>query len=195
VLLDLGAGDGQTDIEGGVFAHLSWGRLAASAEGRHGRQLSTTLPRRVAPPDEVLAPLSSRRMVEWSPGDYVQLSLTPRLHLTPELSLTGTYRYTSMSAAEYRDIESVPTDEPGFQGYVGPSWGAEVLASKSEETTHEIGLGMTYSTLEAWREARAASPVELSFAVRSAVSGSGGLTPKALTLRLGIRLYRRFWGG
>jgi len=195
LLLDVGSGDGQTDVEGGAFAHLSWGRWAASVEGRLGRQRSTILPRRVAPPHEVLVPLSSRRSVEWTPGGYVLLSVAPRFHLTPELALMGVYRYASTSAAEYREVGNVPADDAGFQGYLGPSWGADVLGLESERTVHEIGAGLAYSTLEAWGDGRTSSPVELSFSVRSAVSGAGGLTPKGLTLRLGIRLYRRLWGG
>ena len=104
------------------------------------------------------------------------------------------YRYTSKGADEYREVENVPTNEPGFQGYLGPLWGAGVLGAESEQTVHEVGAGLAYSTLDTWLEGRTSSPVEIDLSVYSAVSGSGGLTPKPFTLRLGIRVYRRIWG-
>jgi len=164
--------------------------------GIFGQQLSTTLPRRVAPPEVVLAPVSSRRTVEWSPGSYVLFTLSPRFHVTPELAFSGFYRYSSKGADEYRETGTgVPANEPGFQGYLGPSWEASVLGEETERTWHEVGAGMVYSTMDAWETGRTSNPLELSLSVRSAVSGSGGLTPKTLGLHLGIRLYRRLWGG
>lgn len=195
LVLDLGSGDGQTDIEGRFFANASMGRLGLWADARYGTQGSTTLVRRVAPPDRVLVPLSGRRIVEWTPGRYVRFDLAPRLHLTPELALMAGYRYASKAEDEYAEVNGPPDRPPGFGGYVGPTWDASVLSLETEWTTHELGGGMIFSTLESWREGRASLPLEVRFTVRRTVSGRGGRTPEALTAQLGVRLYRRIWGG
>lgn len=196
ILLALGSGDGQTDIEGRLFANVRAGRLGLWADGRYGVQHSTTLVRRVAPPEEVVVPAASRRTVEWTPGRYLQVSLAPRLHLTPELAFTASYRYFDKAADEYAETaEGAVPEEPGFQGYVGPTWDASVLGRETARTVHEVGGGMIFSTVEAWREGRTSLPFEVRFVVRSTVAGRGGLTPKALITHLGIRVYRRLWGG
>ena len=65
VFFDLGTGDAQTDVEGRLFGLFHWGsRLGLATDVRYGIQGPTTLVRRVAPPESVLPPSLSRRLVE-----------------------------------------------------------------------------------------------------------------------------------
>lgn len=193
-LLRLGSGDGQTDVEGRIFGNGAWGSFGLWADARYGIQLSSTLTRRIGPPDLVLRTGTSRAEVEWTPGDYLQLELVPRYHLTPELAFAASYRFFRKGEDGFeRRSPDVVADDPLRPR--GPSFGdASLLERETEETVHHVGGGLVYSTLEAWREDRTSLPLQARFGVTGAVAGSGGQTPKTVRFRLGIRLYHRFWG-
>lgn len=181
VPLDQGAGDGQTDLEGRIFSNLTWRRLGLWTDLRRGIQMSTTLERSVAPPEQVFRDPASLATVEWTPGDYTSLEVAPRFHLTDELAVSGGYRFWSKAEDRY---EGPPVDG------VDPS----ILDRETEQTLHQLGLALVFNTLDAWREGRTSLPFEARFSVRRAVAGSGGRTPKTFRTGLGLRVYHRFWG-
>ncbi len=186
VFFDLGSGDGQTDVEVGAFANVRVGHVGVWADARYGVQRPVVVERRVAPPDVVFAPRATRLPVTWTPGNYVQLELSPRWHLTPEFALAGSWRYWHKGEDSYAIAGTVPADvmlpDPA------------VLSLETAQTLHEVGGGLVFSTLEAWREGRAPVPFEVRLGVSDAVAGSGGRTPRALRVQGGVRLYQRIWG-
>jgi hypothetical protein len=186
VPLDGGSGDGQLDVEVGGFADLRWRRLGLEAEAHRGMQQSVELVRRVAPPEVVMAPLATRRTVRWTPGSYLELEVTPRWHLTDEFALGALVRRFAKDPDEYEEVTSdVPDEAP---------WAADVLGQETQATLTEVGLGLAYSTVTTWREGRARLPLDLQLAVRKAVAGSGGATPKGLRLEASGRAFVRLWG-
>lgn len=196
VLFDLPAGGGQTDLEGRVFLNLETSRFGLWADARYGIQRSTVLARRVGPPDVVFRSPEGLRNVEWDPGDYLRVEIAPRLQLTREVALSAGWRlwYKGGDTFEAPPLDSgdappAPADALNF--FADPS----LLGLETEETRHELGVGLTYSTRSAWSEGRTAVPFEARALVRKAVAGSGGRTPETLHLEFGLRLYRRIWGG
>ena len=184
VPLDLGRADAQLDVEVGVFADLRWRRLGIQAEARRGFAQGTTLVRRVAPPERVLAPSNTRRTVRWIPADYLAFEAAPRWHLTDEFALEALFRRFSKDADEYEEVE--PT-APGLDP-------ADVLERETQATLTEAGIGLGFSTVTSWREGRARLPFEMRVAVRRSVAGSGGATPDGLRLEASGRVFIRLWG-
>lgn len=186
VLLDVGSGDGQMDVEGRVDASVELGsRLAFRGALRYGVQQARTLLRRVAPHEQVLAPVALTRSVRWTPGDYRLLEASPRLRLTEELALAVDYRRFHKAEDTYELVAAGVEAEPVDVG---------LLARESEITLQEFAVGLRYSTVIAWRRGQAGTPVQVAARVVTAAGGSGGRTPRATAFELGLSLYRRLWG-
>ncbi|MDH5588969.1 MAG: hypothetical protein OEZ65_07995 [Gemmatimonadota bacterium] len=186
VFLDLGSGDGQEDLEGYVTGYLQGGRrFSLGMEGRYGVQHATILYRRVAPAEVIAAPLSSRRLLEWTPGSYRAMAVVPRWYASPNLALMGSYRWFSRAADRY-----AYAPEESF-----PDLDLSIMEGGTGTTLHEVGLGLSYTTRTSARGGGISStPVELHARVVRSVAGSGKLTPVATRAELGILMYRRVFG-
>ena len=152
VLLDVGTGDGQTDVEGFGYAALRvGGRLGVRAGARYGVQGATTLLRRVAAPERILAPAALTRAVRWTPGNYLDLTVSPRFWLDETLSLAVDYRRYHKGADTY--TLAAPAGDA-----TDPD--ASLLASETEVDRTELAVGLRYSTLSDWRAGVSAGGAE-----------------------------------
>lgn len=184
VFLDEGTGDGQTDLEARLLGQLTVGRrLGLQVGARYGTQRPRTLVRRVAAPEVVLAPASTRRLVEWTPGAYFGVEISPVWRLSDELSIAGEYR----AFRKYRDEYELAGMSIGAP--VDPA----VLEIESGVTLHEVGGTLRYDTMARWL-GEGARPLQLHLRVVRAVAGGGGQTPVTTQVELGVRLFRRIWG-
>jgi len=181
VFLDVGTGDGQTDVEGRLLGELTLGRrFALRGAARYGIQMSRTLVRRVAPPEQVAAPIDARRLVEWDPGAYFGLEVAPSYRFAPELSLGAEYRVYR----KYRDTYTLTA------GSVGAPVDPVVMQVESGVTVHYVGGILRYDTVGG----ESLTPLQLHLRVHRAIAGGGGQTPVPTRLEFGVRLFRRFWG-
>jgi hypothetical protein len=188
IFLDVGSGDGQMDIEGRVDAFFTYGaHLALRGGFRYGVQEPTSLVRRVAPHEMVLPSPTTTRAVEWSPGSYSLLELSPQWQLSSELALAADYRRYHKGEDTFEMVGDPPVGLPPVD--------VADLGHETEMSLQEIGIGLRYSTLVAWREGRTGAPVQLGARLVQAFAGSGGQTPKTTRLDLSISLFRRIWGG
>ena len=184
VPLDLGTGDGQMDLEVSGFMDLRWKRTGLRGEARYGVQRPTDLVRRVAPPEVTMAPFDTRTFVRWTPGNYTEIEVAPRWHMTDEFAVGALYRRASRVQDSYQLLTAAAS----------PSASASDLERETKETLHELGLGLVFSTLATWREGRTGSPFEARMAVRGAVSGGGGAVPDGIRMELSVRVFWRLWG-
>ena len=184
VPLDHGTGDGQMDLELSGFTNLRWPRAGLRGEVRYGVQRPTELARRVAPPETIMAPLTTRTLVRWTPGNYLEIALAPRWYLTDEFAVGALYRLSSKGQDSYQ-LLAPPASA---------SASAADLERETKETHHEMGLGLAFSTLATWQEGRTGSPFEARMAVRVAVAGSGGATPDGIRMEASVRVFWRLWG-
>ena len=184
VPLDLGTGDGQMDLEVSGFMDLRWKRTGLRGEARYGVQRPTDLVRRVAPPEVIMAPFATRTLVRWTPGDYTEIELAPRWHMTDEFAVGALYRRASREQDSYRLLTPAAS----------PSASASDLERETKETLHELGLGLAFSTLGTWREGRTPLPFEARMAIRGAVSGGGGAVPDGIRMEASVRVFWRLWG-
>jgi hypothetical protein len=182
VAWDVGTGDAQTDFEGRVLARLGAGRVGLDAGARYGLQRSRTLVRRVAAPEMILAPASTRQVVEWEPGAYFGVEFAPVLRFTDELSLVAEYRAFRKFRDTYRLVD------PAAAGALD----VRVLEQESGVTLHEVGGSLRYDTLG--RFSAGVRPIQAYMRVVHAVAGGGGQTPVTTQVELGVRLFRRIWG-
>ncbi|MGD2045849.1 MAG: hypothetical protein PVH96_06480, partial [Gemmatimonadota bacterium] len=185
VFLDVGTGDGQTDIEGRLLGAMTLGsRLELRLGGRYGIQRPRTLIRRVAAPEQVLAPLSSRQLVEWDPGSYFGVEVAPSFHFSEELSIGVEY----WAFRKYRDSYAL----------TGSSVGAPVdptaMQPESGVTVHSVGGILRYDTVARRMRTGSTTPLQLHLRIQRDVAGGGGQTPVTTRLEFGVRLFRRFWG-
>lgn len=183
VPLDLGTGEGQTDLEGGVTATARFGRrLGVTAGAFYGVQGSTTLTARIAPPEQVLVPSSRRTQVTWRPGAYLGGSIAPSLRLAPSITLSGEYRFFHKRRDEFELVDTALPADP------------TVLALESGVKAHVVGGGLRYDTVDSWRRGDASLPIEIHLRLLTTVAGSGGQVPKTTRVEAGLRLFRRLWG-
>ena len=176
--LDTGSGDGQNDLELAVFGTLSVGnRLRIVGDLRYGVQRPVQVLRRITAPDRIFAPLSAEQVVRWNPGDYMQLRVSPRVHLSEEVTLAFDLRYFSKKADRYSSSDSAAGPDPGL------------LELETREKLLRIGGGIVFSTVRSGR----GRPLEARFLFQQAVSGSGGSTPKTWHVEVGLRFYRGLW--
>jgi hypothetical protein len=109
VLLDIGTGDAQTDLEGSLIGSFSFGSAVGLTVGaRYGQQGATTVTKRVAAPEVVMPLAGTVQALTWSPGAYLGVEAIPSLHLTPELSITGHYRFFHKKRDAFSLIDSTP---------------------------------------------------------------------------------------
>lgn len=183
VLLDTGTGDAQLDIEGGLAADLRLGRwFGVSATGFYAQQRKTTLTRRVAAPGQVMAPVTTRREVRWTPGVLMGFDVAPHMRISSVLSVHAEYRYLH----KFRDEVTLLVSDPAIDPVV--------LELESGLKLHQVGGGLRYDTVEPWLRGDGPRPMEVHLRFLHAISGSGGHAPKWTRVEAGIRLYRRFWG-
>ena len=177
--IDTGSGDGQSDIELSLFGTLSVGRrLGMVGDLAYGIQQPVQVLKRITAPERIFAPLiPAEQVVRWNPGDYIQLRVSPRLHLTEELAVAFNLRYFSKKADRYSSVGAA----------AGPD--ASLLDLETKEQLLGIGGGLVFSTVQSGR----GRPLEARFLFQQAVSGSGGATPKTWRVEVGLRFYRGLW--
>jgi hypothetical protein len=195
VLLDHPAGDGQTDLEGRLFANLVWHRLGLWTDIRYGVQLSTNVTRRVGPSGLPFLAPRGLSLLKWTPGSYLRLEVAPRVHLTGELAVSAGYHLWSKAQDSYERVSPLPQAPADPYVPSGPLFtDAALLEAGTEQTRHELGVGLVFNTLDAWREGRAPIPLDGRFTLRWSMSGSGGRTPETFRTGVVMRIYHRLWG-
>jgi len=180
---DVGTGEGQLDLEARVSGALVVGsRVSLVAGARYGTQRPRTLVRRVAPPEQPLAPLATRAETRWDPGEYWAVEVAPGWRLSRELTLEGEYRVFR----KYRDRFTASGG--------GTSFDTSVLEVESGVTLHEVGATLRYDTLTRWLADGTTRPLQLRGRLLHAVAGGGGQTPVTTRVEFSVRLFRRLWG-
>jgi hypothetical protein len=189
--LHTSAGDGQADLEASVFGLVQVGRrLGFWGRVRLGFQQEGQIYRRIAAPSEILPVRRRLAPLKWTPGNYTELDLNPRLFLTSAMSFGVRYRRWSKGSDSYEigDLDPEVLEQLAYPP-------VELLEEETEETLNEVGISATFSSLEGHARGEAWLPLELRFTYFLPVSGYGGQTPKGNRFEAGITLFRQLWGG
>jgi hypothetical protein len=185
---DLGSGDAQTDLEGGLELAVEPGTVVALAlASSYTRQLAQTLTRRITVPERPIALAAAQASVRRDLGDVFRASAYPSLRLSRALRVYLAAHYLK----KLRDEVTLVGDGPAPSGFPG----AEPVEALEQETEMEIlhlGGGVYF---RADRDARGPRlPIEAGIDYRTAFDGRGGQAPKATRVNFFLRLYWRLWG-
>ena len=188
-MFNLGTGDKQLDVSGGV--ELAWdpGRLALSGTAIYTRQFADQLSWRWAPPERPIAPAAYQYLTDRRLGSVFQAAIYPSLKLSEGFRVYGSAYYWRKSADSY----SLPAGVDPVPGTPAP----EDVARGSGGRSLSLGGGIAYRATRPQRDTtgtRTALPVEAGLSYQAAFSGSGGLVPKSTVLHLYLRFHARLFG-
>jgi hypothetical protein len=189
--LDVGTGDGQTDIEVRSQNDVIVGRwFWASIVGRYGTQLADSRAMRIAGPDRGIVGLYREFPVQRDLGDYFSVAVTPRVVLGSHFSFAAQYQYWHKDQDHYTG-RFTTTDLTGTEVTLD----ASVLNRETRQREQRVSAGLVYSTVAAYADGRAPFPIEISFQHAASVAGEGGRTPNITRDAIQIRLYTSLFGG
>lgn len=181
--VDIGTGDGQTDVELGIEAAFEPGNSVGLSFGAsYTLQLAHSLVRRVTTPDAPLVPVSHRFLVKRDLGNVIRFSAYPTVRLSSVFRVFGSVHYFRKG----RDSFSYPS--------LSPAGGLDLalLEVETEMRALSYGGGIAYRSDQTSRGRTL--PIEAGLNYRAAFSGSGGLTPKTNSMQLYLRLFFQAFG-
>ena len=207
--IDIGSGDAQMDIEARAWMNGRWRRVGLWADLRYGVQMTGTTERRAFDPNVTFAPMASQVQLDWNPGDYQFLELSPWYQVAPTLRLLTGYRYfrKGMDAFTIRTAPPPDTVPPAGAAAVALATAdaadarmsavpdPEALVPESGASSGRVMLGLVYNRDVAVRDGVAGRPLEIRAVYRHVIGGSGGDVPNARSFEAGFRFFVGLWGG
>jgi len=182
--LDIGTGDGQTDLQVDLVTDLGAGAFGARLTGSYVRQFAADIITRVAPPSQPFAGPDRLAMVHWDPGDIVAIGVHPFYRLARTFALRAGVDHWSRSTDSY--AYSTPADAlPGID--------ANVLAEESAANATALVLGFTYSNPGALRRGGTGMPVDAGWTYERVIRAGGGRVPDSHAIRAQLRVYFGLW--
>jgi hypothetical protein len=121
------------------------------------------------------------RTLRRAPGASFRFSFMPRYRLTREFSFAAAYQFEHTGATTYTSADSIS------DVVLGP------LETTQGWTTHSVGVGASYSTIEAFMRGKTPFPLEFNILYRNSVAGSG-FAPHAGTIEAGGRILYQLVG-
>ncbi|MEO7823109.1 MAG: hypothetical protein ABIS15_05835, partial [Gemmatimonadaceae bacterium] len=190
--IDIGGGQGQTDLEGRFFADVLVGsRFWQSFILRYNNQLGDDQFMRITDlPDRNLAPLYRLQRVKRNLGNIFEFETNPRIVLNNFFAVSGQYVYRSKSQDQYEGTFNIPAAVTGFSDI---TLDASTLNLETETKEHRLGGGISFSNLYDFEKKKASIPFEVTYLHWQTVKGSGNVV-KAFTDQVQIRLYARLFG-
>lgn len=192
--LDSGSGDRQMDVEARVWMNGRWrGRVGLWADVRYGLQMPGSTLRRVFDPGVALAPRITEATLDWNPGDYQFVELSPWYRVTDPLAVTAGYRLFRKGEDSFSVPAVVVVDE-GTAAARARQDDPAILVPGSGGSVGQALLGMVYNRgAYVGEDGVAAAPLEIRIIYRRAVGGSGAM-PVSQSLEVGFRLFVGVWG-
>jgi hypothetical protein len=181
-LLDIATGTG-AGVEGRAALEVQYGHVGAAVAAHYAKSFARTVEVPVVGFPIGGFPYPSFGVVSMAAGDVFGLELAPRLFLGPWLAFEGNYGLERTGAPT---VTNAPED---------PCAGCTALAGSilpAATTVHRVGLGVRYSTVDAYLRGRAKYPIELSIRHFETISADAGV-PKLFRDQIQLRLYYRLF--
>ncbi len=182
-LLDIGTGDGQTDLQVDLVTDLGAGSFGARLAGSYVRQLPSSVQLRVAAPGVVVGP-DRLSFLRRDPGDIVAFTVQPFFRLARTLALQAGLQHWSRKADQisYRSpADALPGVDPG------------VLAEESRANATVFSGGITYSNPGGLTPGGRGLPVDATWSYERVLRAGGGRVPNTHRVRGQFRLYFGLW--
>ncbi|HEU4681228.1 MAG TPA: hypothetical protein VFS51_05750 [Gemmatimonadales bacterium] len=182
--LDIGTGDGQTDIQVDAVADLGAGRFGVRLGGSYVRQLASDAFARVTRPSQPFVGPDRLASVRRDPGDLLALEARPFFRLARTFALqVGVQHWT-------RSADQVSYSTPGD---VLPGVDASLLAEESEANATALSVGITYANPGRLRPGGTGLPVDATWSYERVLRAGGGLVPDSHAVRGSLRVYFGLW--
>jgi hypothetical protein len=183
-LLDIGTGDGQTDVQVDLVTDVGSGPLGARLSGTYVRQLPATIVTRVTSPSQPFVGSDRLASVRWNPGDIIAIGVHPFYRLARTLAFQAGVDHWSRSTDHYSYAS--PADAlPG----VDP----DIMAEESKANATMLSVGITYANPGGLRPGGRGLPVEASWAYQRVLRAGGGRVPDTHRVAARFRVYFGVW--
>ena len=190
--LDAATGDAQLDVEVRGWMNGRWtDRFGLWADFRYGVQLPGTTERRVFDPNFTFAPMSSQLQLDWNPGDYQFIELSPWFRVVESMTVVAGYSYFRKGRDSF--ARSVTGETASAETPAAPD--PEILVPHSGASSSRVTFGMVYNRAVPAGDGTTGGPLEIRLLYRGVVGGSGGNVPKTGAIEAGFRFFRGLWGG
>lgn len=183
-LLDIGTGEGQTDIQVDLVTDIGGGPIGARLTGSYVRQLPADISTRVTSPDQPLVGPDRLALVRWDPGDIIALGIRPFYRLARTFALQVGVQHWSRGA----DAASYATPADAIPGV-----DAGILATDSKVNATQLSVGITYSNPGGLRPGGKGLPVDASWSYERVLRSGGGRTPDTHAVRGSFKVYFGLW--
>ena len=183
-LFDISTGDHQTDVEVQVAQELTlFDRLWLNALVRVARQQPGQRERRVrdqrpGPQGDWLVPRAATVVLDWDPGDYMAIDVSPMYRFSPNFGAGFTAGYWTKKRDHYAYRSAA--DSSAVLNALGAQTPARVLDAGTSERWLWLGVAVTY----------VGPDMEGSVSFEQTVTGSGGRVPAATVFRVLMRTSR-----
>jgi hypothetical protein len=182
--LDIGTGDGQTDIQVEVVTDIGAGALGARLSGTYLRQLPANIVVRVTRPSQPMVGPDRLALVRWDPGDVISIGVHPFYRLARTLALQAGVDHWSRSTDHY-SYASPAGALPGID--------ANVLAEESKANATMLSVGITYSNPGGLRPGGKGLPVDANWSYERMLRAGGGRVPDTHRVTGQFRVYFGVW--
>jgi hypothetical protein len=178
----LPTGDGQDDLEflsaTDILAgrHL-WGSVIVRFTKQQPIDRITRIPDASGSP---FIPLDRRRMARTQLGNRIEVEALPRWIMNDYFAFGLQYRFMTQQAGSVDEIAPFTDAIP-------------LTTSLPSMSSHEVGIGFTWSSIAAHRRNRAKLPLEISYDHTMVIAGTGGAVRFSAD-RISVRAYARLWG-
>jgi hypothetical protein len=182
--LDIGTGDGQTDLQVDLVTDIGSGVIGARLNGTYVRQLPSNILVRVTSPSQPFVGPDRLALVRRNPGDIFAIGVQPFYRLARTLALqAGLEHWTrGTDATTY----AAPADAlPG----VDPT----VLSQDSKADATVLSVGITYANPGGLRPGGTGLPVDASWSYERVLRAGGGRVPDSHRLAARFRVYFGLW--
>ena len=182
--LDLGTGDGQTDIQVDLVTDFGAGPFGARVAGTYVRQLPSNVLARVAPPSQPFVGPERSTLVRRNPGDIISIDVRPFYRLARTFAVQAGIQHWNRTADQV--TYASPSEAlPGID--------ATVLAEGTAANATLLSAGLTYSNPGRFGPGGSGLPVDASWSYERVLRSTKGLVPNTHRLQANLKMYFGLW--
>jgi hypothetical protein len=182
--LDIGTGEGQTDVQVDVVSDLGAGAFGARLTGTYVRQLPANIETRVTAPGQPLVGPERLTIVRRDPGDIISFGVHPFFRLARTFALQAGLDHWSRKT-DAVSYAAGSTALPGID--------ASIMAQETSSNATTLSVGITYSNPGGLRPGGTGLPVDASWTYERVLWAGGGRIPDTHALRGRFRVYFGLW--
>jgi hypothetical protein len=182
--LDIGTGDGQTDLQVDLVTDIGTGTIGARLTGSYVRQLPSNILVRVTAPGQPLVGPERLAFVRRDPGDILAIGVRPFYRVARTFALQAGLEHWSRKS----DVVSYAPPSGAIPGV-----DASVLAEESNANATVLSVGVTYANPGGLRPGGTGMPVDASWSYERVLHAGGGRVPDTHAVRARFRVYFGVW--